>query len=164
MDKEKVGEISLSPIGREEIHRLEYALLVGTLFRSEVLEMLRNPEERLTWVDSLAVAAAALARERAKMSISQIADELGRTEATIRSHLTGKTKAGQLVKETLEKFAREGIKIEVIEKADIEEVKQLHQKMEKLEEENRKLQEDIQMLNRKISEVKQKLQEVLTLI
>jgi predicted transcriptional regulator len=26
-------EIPLSPIGREEIHKLEYALLVGTLFR-----------------------------------------------------------------------------------------------------------------------------------
>nr|MDO8043158.1 hypothetical protein [Candidatus Baldrarchaeota archaeon] len=62
-------EVPLKPIGREEIHKLESALLVGTLFRSEVLEALKNPEERLTWVDSLAVAAGALAREKAGMSV-----------------------------------------------------------------------------------------------
>jgi predicted transcriptional regulator len=56
-------EISLTPIGRDEIHRLETALLIGTLLSPEVIELLKNPEERLTWVDSLAVAAAALARE-----------------------------------------------------------------------------------------------------
>ncbi|MEM3398940.1 MAG: transcriptional regulator [Nitrososphaerota archaeon] len=105
-------EIPLSPIGREQIHKLEYALLVGTMFRPEVLEELRNPAERLTWVDSLAVAAAAIARERAKMTLSQIAEDLGRSEATIRGHLTGKTKAGQLVRQTLEKFQREGVRIE----------------------------------------------------
>ncbi|RLF10984.1 MAG: transcriptional regulator [Thermoprotei archaeon] len=107
------GEISLSPVGREEIHKLEAALLVGTLFRPEVLQALKDPAERLTWVDSLAVAAAALARSKARMSVSEIAEELGRTEATIRSHLTGKTKAGQLVQQTYEKFLREGVKIEM---------------------------------------------------
>lgn len=50
-------------MGRDEIHKLEAALLVGTLLSPEVIELLRGPEERLTWVDSLAVAAAALARE-----------------------------------------------------------------------------------------------------
>ena len=104
-------EIPLSPVGREEIHKLEYSLLVGTLFRPEVLEELRNPSERLTWIDSLAVAASALAREKAKMSVSQIAEELGRTEATIRNHLQGKTKAGQLILKTYEDFVREGVKI-----------------------------------------------------
>lgn len=42
----------------------------------------------------MAVATAASAREKAKMPISQIAEELGRTEATIRSHLQGKTRIG----------------------------------------------------------------------
>lgn len=132
-------EISLSPVGREEIHKLESALLVGTLLRPDVLTMLKEPSERLTWVDSLAVAAAALAREKAKMSISQIADELGRTEATIRNHLTGKTKAGQLVKETYEKFAKEGVKIPAVEES-IEALKQLEEERKRREELERKLQ------------------------
>lgn len=144
-------EISLSPIGREQIHKLEYALLVGTLFRSEVLEELRNPSERLTWVDSLAVAAAALARERAKMTVSQIAEDIGRTEATIRNHLTGKTKAGQLVRQTLEKFLREGVKIELPSMKEIEETRV------KLEEERQKSQK----LEALIHEVKNSLKELI---
>lgn len=107
-----MSEIPLSPLGREEIHKLEYALLVGTLLRPDVVEALRSTEDRLTWVDSLAVAAAALAREKAKMTTSQIADELGRSEATIRNHLAGKTRAGQLVKETYEKFVKEGVNLD----------------------------------------------------
>ncbi|MCD6538418.1 transcriptional regulator, partial [Candidatus Bathyarchaeota archaeon] len=74
-----MSEISLSPIGKEQIHKLETILLVNSILRPEVLEELKDPEGRITWVDSLAVAAAALARERAKMSVSQIAEELGRT-------------------------------------------------------------------------------------
>jgi len=56
--------------------KLEAALLVGTLLSLEVIELLRDPDERLTWVDSLAVAAAALARERAHITVPQIAEEL----------------------------------------------------------------------------------------
>jgi probable regulatory domain-containing protein len=61
-----------------------------------------DPKDRITWIDSLAVAAGALAREKAGMSVSRIADELGRGEQTIRAHLTGKTEAGKLVRETYE--------------------------------------------------------------
>ena len=89
-------KITLNPIGREEIHRLEVALLLETLLRTEVIQLLKDPSGRLTWVDSLAVAAGAIARERAKMTVSQIAEELGRTEATIRNHLAGKTKPANL--------------------------------------------------------------------
>jgi len=106
-------EVPLTPIGREQIHKLESALLIGSILRPDVLEELRKAEERLTWVDSLAVAAAALAREKAKMTVSQIADELGRSEATIRNHLGGKTKAGQIVRETYERFLKEGVKLEL---------------------------------------------------
>lgn len=102
-------EISLTPIGREEIHKLETALLISTILSPEVIEELKNPAERLTWVDSLAVAAAALAREKAKMTITQIAEDIGRSEVTIRNHLTGKTKAGQLIRQTYERFLREGV-------------------------------------------------------
>ncbi len=64
--------------------------MIETILRPEVLEMLRKSTERLTWVDSLAVAVGAIARERAKMPISKIAEEFGRTEATIRNRLAGK--------------------------------------------------------------------------
>jgi len=94
--------LNFNPISREEIHRLEVALLIGTLFRREVLEEIRSSSERLTWVDSLAVAAAALARAKAGMTASEIAEELGRTESTIREHVKGDTKAGKLVNETYE--------------------------------------------------------------
>lgn len=133
-----MNEISLAPVGREQIHKLETVLLIGSIMRPDVLEELRNPEERLTWVDSLAVAAAALAREKAKMPISQIAEELGRTEATIRNHLQGKTKAGQIVRETYEKIVREGVKIPLPELATTEELQRLKNN---LEEERRKMQE-----------------------
>lgn len=94
--------VPLKPLGREEIGRLESALMVATLFRPEVLEALRDSSTRLTWVDSLAVAAGAIARHKAGMTASKIADELGRSEATVREHMAGKTKAGKLVLETYE--------------------------------------------------------------
>lgn len=106
-------EISLTPIGREQIHKLESALLIASIFSPSVLSELQNPTERLTWIDSLAVAAAAVAREKAKMSVSQIAEELGRTEATIRNHLQGKTRAGQIVRETYSRFLKEEVKIPI---------------------------------------------------
>jgi len=53
-------------------------------------------------VDSLAEAAGALARSKAGMHVSQIAEELGRSEASIREHLKGSSKAGKLVNETYE--------------------------------------------------------------
>ncbi|RLF16616.1 MAG: hypothetical protein DRJ97_00070 [Thermoprotei archaeon] len=149
-------EIPLSPVGREEIHKLEAALLVGTLFRPEVLQALKDPSERLTWVDSLAVAAAALARSKAGMSVSAIAEELGRTEATIRGHLTGKTKAGQLVQQTYERFVREGVKIEVTPVA-AEETKvreELEEERRKREEAERKLQELLKELEGLINRFK----------
>lgn len=144
-------EIPLSPVGREQIHKLESALLIGTILRPDVLEQLKNPEERLTWVDSLAVAAAAIARERAKMAVSQIADDIGRTEATVRNHLTGKTKAGQLVRETLEKFLREGVRIEIPSAEELEKLRK------ELEEEKGKAEKLVKLLE----EVKRALKNVL---
>ena len=148
-------EIPLSPVGREEIHKLEAALLVGTLFRPEVLQALKDPSERLTWVDSLAVAAAALARQKAGMSVTAIAEELGRTEATIRGHLTGKTKAGQLVQQTYERFVKEGVKIEVtpaVEESKLRE--ELEEERRRREEVERKLQELIKGLEELVNRFK----------
>jgi len=166
-------EIPLSPMGREDIHKLEYALLIGTLFRPEVLEELRNPSERLTWIDSLAVAASALAREKAKMPVSKIAEELGRTEATIRNHLQGKTKAGELVLKTYEKFIKEGVKIELptikeISAESEEKLKETEEKLksaeEKLRETENKLREAEEKLKgfeEKIGKIKDSLSQLL---
>ncbi len=145
-----MSEVSLTPVGKEQIHRLESALLIGSILRPDVLEELRNPAERLTWVDSLAVAAAALAREKAKMTITQIAEELGRTEATIRNHIQGKTKAGQIVKETYEKFLREGVKIELPEAV-----------AERSREDIKKITNTLKEISQTIDQAKEKLQNLI---
>lgn len=44
-------------------------------------------------VDSLAIAAGALARERARVPVSRIAEELGRSEVITRNHLGGRAEA-----------------------------------------------------------------------
>ncbi|MEM4576558.1 MAG: helix-turn-helix domain-containing protein [Candidatus Nezhaarchaeales archaeon] len=163
-------EVSLSPIGRDEIHKLEVALLIGTLLNPEFIELMKNPEERLTWVDSLAVAAAALAREKAHMSIPQIAEELGRSEATIRNHLSRKTKAGQLVWQTYERFVREGVKLDIenlvghslTETSRLKnENEELKRKLEEAQKRVMELSQQIQELSRKISLAKSGLQRLL---
>ncbi|MEM1977235.1 MAG: transcriptional regulator [Nitrososphaerota archaeon] len=150
-------EIPLMPIGREQIHKLESALLIASIFSPRVLEELENPRERLTWIDSLAVAAAALAREKAKMSIPQIAEELGRTEATIRNHLQGKTKAGQIVRETYESFLREGVRIQLPTELFREKYARLGEGAET--EKISQLQSELESLKARISEYESKLSE-----
>ncbi len=149
-------EIPLTPVGREEIHKLESALLIASIFSPTILEELENPKERLTWIDSLAVAAAALARERAKMSIPQIAEELGRSEATIRNHLQGKTKAGQIVRETYERFLKEGVKIPSPPELFKEKYAPLAEPAVEREE-IQKLRSEVESLRSKISEYERKL-------
>lgn len=163
-------EIPLTPMGRDEIHKLEIALLLGTLLNPEVIELMRNPEERLTWVDSLAVAAAALARERARMSVPQIAEELGRSEATIRNHLTKKTKAGQLVWQTYERFLKEGVKIDVENLMGLgatevsrlrSENEELRKKLKEAESKMKELSEQVEQLSRKMKNVKELLKKLV---
>ena len=158
-------EVPLTPIGREQIHKLESALLIGSILRPDVLEELRKAEERLTWVDSLAVAAAALARERAKMTVSQIADELGRSEATIRNHLGGKTKAGQIVRETYERFLKEGVKLELpsifeLKQPSLEEAIRSGEvvKREEIEKLKERYEAEINDLKNQLSELRSKIE------
>ncbi len=146
-------EIPLNPVSREDIHRLEAALMVATLLREDVLEKIRESSERLTWIDSLAVAAGALARHKAGMSISEIAEDLGRSEATIRRHLQGKTEAGRLVQETYEGFLREGVKVE-LPRILAERSREVE---EELEEERRRRME----LEEKLKRVKEALEKIL---
>jgi hypothetical protein len=128
-------EIPLKPLGKEDIRKLESALLTMVLFSRETFEELQNPHGRLTWVDSLYTAAAALARSKAGMSLSQIADEIGVTEATLRRHLRGETKAGQLVLKAYERLSKEGFKVELpiaISAMQSEELTRLREKLSKV--------------------------------
>jgi len=156
------NEIHLNPVGRQDIHKLESVLLVTTLLRPEVLDMIRASTERLTWVDSLAVAAGALAREKAGMTLTQIAEELGRTEQTIRKHLKEESKAGQLVRETYEtikNLVKEGKNLEEVfpifvrkDKRELEErVEKFWLEKEEIRIELEKLKEEIEAILRKLS-------------
>lgn len=108
-----MSAIPLNPLGKKEIEELEKYLFFYTLFRKEVLDLIKDPEERLRWVDSLFIAAMALARSKARMSLKEIAEELGRTEATIRKHINGESKAGRLVNEIYSLIKEEKLKSEI---------------------------------------------------
>jgi len=157
----RMSEISLSPIGKEQIHKLETILLVNSILRPEVLEELKDPEGRITWVDSLAVAAAALARERAKMTVSQIAEELGRTEATIRNHLQGKTRAGQIVRETYERIAREGADIILPSMLSSEEITRLKDELEREKKLRREMQSFLEEAHKTLSQLLSKIDKLM---
>jgi len=144
-----MSEIPLKPVGKEDVRRLELSLILGTLLRPEVIDAIRNAEDKLTWLDSLVVAAGALARERAGYSIVKIAEELGRTEATIRNHLAAKTEAGKLVKETYEKLLQSGGKLDIpiLGTTSQSQVEELRKRVEELE--------------RKLENVRKALEEIL---
>ncbi len=149
--------IPLRPVGKQDIHKLETYLLLGTLFREDVIERIRNAEDRLTWIDSLAVAAGALARSKAGMPATQIAEELGRTETTIRNHLNRKTEAGKLVWETYERLVRG--------KYDpIASILAMGEDIGKLKERIRELEDKVSKYEKKLSEVRTKLEELLEVI
>ncbi|MGC9107497.1 MAG: transcriptional regulator [Infirmifilum sp.] len=143
------SEIPLKPLGKDEIRKLELSLILGTLLRPDVIDSVRSAEDKITWLDSLVVAAGALARERAGYSIVRIAEELGRTESTIRNHLTVKTEAGRLVKETYDKLLQSGGKLEL----DIFSTK--------AEEELGALRKRVEELEKKLETVKKALEEIL---
>ncbi|MEM5830348.1 MAG: transcriptional regulator [Candidatus Aenigmatarchaeota archaeon] len=135
--------IPLNPVGKKEIEELQNYLFFATLFRKDVLELAKDPEERLTWVDSLFVAAASIARAKARMSLREIATEVGRTEQTIKKHIDGESKAGKLVLETYELLKKGELKNEVelvrlLFSGElpniIEENKKLKEKIEKIKE------------------------------
>ncbi len=148
-----MNEIPLNPVGRKDIHQLESLLLTLTLFRPEVIDAIRSSSERLTWVDSLAVAAGALAREKAKMGIKEIAEELGRTEETVRKHLKGETKAGKLISESyemLKKYVKEGKTEEIFFILTSEKSKEGEEKIKQLEKENEELKAKLKKIKQEI--------------
>ena len=163
------SHIPVRPTSAKEVRELEIALIIGTLFRPEVIKTALEPREFTTWVDSLAVAAGALAREKAGYTVSKIADELGRTEATIRRHLAGETKAGQLVKETYDMLVRGKLKLEVpaVGIAPAKELEEARRELEECKSKARELEEELSNLKAKLerlSELRSKLEDVLNML
>ncbi len=141
---EKLHEVRLTnvpvrPTSASEVRELEIALIIGTIFRPDVIKEILHPREFTTWLDSLAVAAGALAREKAGYTVAKIAEDLGRSETTIRNHLQGKTKAGQLVRQTYEMLARGNLVLSIPSIAGGEAL----EKAKKLEEELSRLKEAV---------------------
>ena len=131
--------IPLNPLGKNDIKKLETFLIIGTLYRPEILELIKDPNESSTWIDSLAIAAAAYTRYRAGMPISLIADELGRSEESIRNHISGKTKAGSLVIETYEKIKSGQLNLILSFNSSNKELDNLKDQVKNLKEEIEKL-------------------------
>ncbi|AEH06637.1 hypothetical protein [Methanothermococcus okinawensis] len=159
--------IPIVPTSKTEIDKLEHVLILGTLFRPEILELIKDPVEKVTWVDSLAIAAGALAREKSGYTVGEIADELGRTEQTIRKHLKGETKAGKLVIETYNMIKRGELNIEEVEKfletmVRKEELEKKLSSIKSLEEEINNLKKENELLNSKLENVKDALKKLLT--
>jgi len=166
-----LSHVPLRPTSKKEIMELETALIIGTIYRPEVIQLILDPRERATWVDSLAVAAGALAREKAGYTIPQIAEELGRSESTIRNHLRGKTKAGKLVRETYEMLARGELKLVIPIKGVVipsEKLEELENRIKELERENADLKEklsqaankeELEKLRKRVEELQKELEE-----
>ncbi len=149
--------IPLKPIGKEEIHKLEYSLLISSLIEvltdPKFVEQLRDPKDRLTWIDSIATAAAALARDKAGMTLSEIAEDIGRTETTIKKHLKGETEAGKIV---LEAYKR-------LEKGEIDDTLSVLlglRKVEGLNEVKERLEKAVKLLEEAASTLKEALKKL----
>jgi probable regulatory domain-containing protein len=155
-----MSEVPLKPLGKEEIRKLELALILTTLTRPDVIEKIRSAEDKLTWLDSLVIAAAALARDKAGYPVSVIAEELGRSEITIRNHLAGKTEAGKLVLESYEILRSAGGTLS-IPIATSSEIESLRKRIAELESIIKEKDKTIKILNEKLAKVKHYLSETL---
>ena len=155
-----MSEVPLKPLGKEEIRKLELALILTTLTRPDVIEKIRSAEDKLTWLDSLVIAAAALARDKAGYPVSVIAEELGRSEITIRNHLAGKTEAGKLVLESYEILRSTGGTLS-IPIATSSEIEFLRKRIAELESIIKEKDKTIKILNEKLAKVKHYLSETL---
>ena len=158
--------IPLKPRDKVEIQQLQSALMIATLSIPQIFEYLEDPVERVLFADELFVAAAALAREKAGYSISQIAEELGRNEVTIKAHLEGATRVGRIVREVYESLSKSEKKELVVRRVNIvvanEEVaKKFMEMIKRLEDENSELRETIKKLEKELSTCKLTIEEIL---
>jgi len=155
-----MSEVPLKPLGKEEIRKLELALILTTLTRSDVLEKIRSAEDKLTWLDSLIIAAATFARDKAGYPVSVIAEELGRSESTIRNHLTRKTEAGKLIQESYEILRASGGRLSISMHTSAE-IELLKKKVAELENKLKEKDEFVRILNEKLSKAKYYIGEAL---
>ena len=160
-----LSKIPVKPTSAKEVRELEIALIIATMFRPDVFQEILDPREFTTWLDSLAVAAGALAREKAGYPISKIAEELGRSETTIRNHLQGKTKAGKLVRETYEQLVRGKIKIVAVGQhlggPSTEELEKLKKEVEELKGKLEKVKESVKEAAGHLDKAKEALSKAL---
>ncbi|MGC9012479.1 transcriptional regulator [Thermogladius sp.] len=156
------SDVPLNPFGTRDEQKLEAALIVGTLYSPEVVELLKDPVERTTWIDSLAVAAAAYAKYKAGKPISKIAEEVGRSEHTIRAHIQGKTKAGKLIISTYEKLKAGTLRVVVpfVSGAPQVEAKtsELERKVQELARERDALLAKVSELEREVENLRKQLE------
>ncbi|WP_440059677.1 transcriptional regulator [Thermogladius sp. 4427co] len=151
-----LSEVPLTPMGKKEIQRLETALIIGTLYSPEIIELLKDPVEKTTWIDSLAVAAASYARYKAGMPVSKIAEEVGRSEQTIRAHINGKTKAGKLVISTYEKIKSGTLRLTIpfIKEVEAGVKPEIQQQLDSLKKENEDLKKKLGELEKAIEQLR----------
>ena len=98
----------------------------------------------------------------------RIADELGRGEQTIRSHLTGKTEAGKLVRETYEMLVK-GEKVlpflvkeaEAASTPPTEEIEKLKTELEEERKAKAELQSKLEQLQNKLDNAVRSLESLL---
>jgi predicted transcriptional regulator len=99
------------------------------------------------------------------MAVTRIAHELGRGEQTVRAHLTGKTEAGKLVRETYEMLVRgEKVLTFMVKEAEApskEEIEKLKAEIEKEKREKAELQKRLGEMRVKIENVVNTLKELL---
>lgn len=155
-----MSEVPLKPLGKDDMRKLELALILTTLTRPDIIDKIKLAEDKITWLDSLIVAAAALAREKAGYPVSVIAEELGRSEATIRNHLTGKTEAGKLVLESYEILRSSGGRLSIPMYAPSE-VDTLRKRVDELEKELKEKEKIVESLSDRLAKVRQRLSEIL---
>jgi predicted transcriptional regulator len=66
------------------------------------------------------------------MPVPKISEELGITEATVRRHLKGETKAGQMILKAYEKLAKEGFKVDLPEIIKVQNLQNILKRIIKL--------------------------------
>jgi predicted transcriptional regulator len=100
--------------------------------------------------------------------VPQIAEELGRTETTIRAHLSGKTKAGKLVAETYDKLKAGELQLSFPFisglKIGEERVKELEAQLEEARSKNAMLEYQLEEARKRIAELESLINEKEKLI